>query len=43
MIDAAWACEASCFANNPQDDLKEGLGELEIKAENAASHRLRRV
>src|SRR5262245_23287311 len=33
MADAAWACEASCFANNPQPDLAEGLGELEIKAE----------
>jgi HK97 family phage major capsid protein len=30
---AAWACEASCFANNPQPDLTDGLGELEIKAE----------
>jgi HK97 family phage major capsid protein len=28
-----WACEASCFANNPQPDLQAGLGELEIKAE----------
>jgi HK97 family phage major capsid protein len=33
MSEAAWACEASCFANNPQPDLQEGLGELEIKAE----------
>jgi HK97 family phage major capsid protein len=31
---AAWACESSCFANNPQPDLAQGLGELEIKAEN---------
>ena len=30
---AAWACEASRFANNPMPDLQEGLGELEIKAE----------
>jgi HK97 family phage major capsid protein len=30
---AAWACETSCFANNPQADLAAGLGELEIKAE----------
>jgi HK97 family phage major capsid protein len=30
---AAWACEASCFANNPQADLQEGLGEMEIKCE----------
>jgi hypothetical protein len=29
----AWACEASCFANNPQPDLQEGLGTMEIKAE----------
>jgi HK97 family phage major capsid protein len=29
----AWACEASCFANNPQADLAEGLGTLEIKPE----------
>jgi HK97 family phage major capsid protein len=29
----AWACEASCFANNPVPDLQDGLGELEIKAE----------
>jgi len=30
---AAWACEASCFANNPQPDLAEGIGEMEIKPE----------
>lgn len=30
---AAWACEASCFANNPQPDLQAGLGEMEIKPE----------
>jgi HK97 family phage major capsid protein len=30
---AAFACEATCFANNPQPDLQEGLGELEIKPE----------
>src|SRR5262249_48485150 len=30
---AAWACESSCFANNPQPDLQEGLGEIEIKPE----------
>jgi len=29
----AWACEASCFANNPMPDLAEGLGQLEIKPE----------
>ena len=30
---AAWACESSCFANNPQQHLTDGLGELEIKPE----------
>jgi HK97 family phage major capsid protein len=30
---AAWACEASCFVNNPSPDLQAGLGELTIKAE----------
>jgi|GEM_PF-2201479 len=30
---AAWACETSCFANNPQPNLTEGLGEMEIKPE----------
>jgi len=30
---AAWACETACFANNPQANLTEGLGELEIKPE----------
>jgi len=30
---AAWACETSCFANNPQPNLTDGLGELEIKPE----------
>jgi HK97 family phage major capsid protein len=29
----AWSCEASCFANNPQPDLSEGLGRLTIKPE----------
>jgi HK97 family phage major capsid protein len=29
----AWACDASCFANNPVPDLQAGLGEMEIKAE----------
>jgi HK97 family phage major capsid protein len=33
MADAAWACEASCFANNPMPDLQDGLGELEIKVD----------
>lgn len=33
MNEAAWACEQNCFANNPQLDLQEGLGELEIKPE----------
>lgn len=30
---AAWACEANCFANNPQAHLTDGLGQLEIKPE----------
>lgn len=31
---AAWGCETSCFANNPNGtDLTQGLGELEIKPE----------
>src|SRR5215831_16884565 len=30
---AGWACETSCFSNNPQPDLQAGLGELEIKTE----------
>ena len=29
----SWACEASCFANNPAPDLAEGLGTLVIKPE----------
>jgi HK97 family phage major capsid protein len=29
----AWSCENSCFANNPQVDLNEGLGLLTIKPE----------
>src|SRR5215471_7755650 len=28
-----WACDASCFANNPNADLSEGLGTVEIIAE----------
>jgi len=30
---AAWACDSSCFANNPTQHLGSGLGELEIKPE----------
>src|SRR5262249_29571469 len=30
---AAWACESSCFANNPTKMIGDGLGELEIKPE----------
>jgi HK97 family phage major capsid protein len=30
---AGWACDASCFANNPTKVIGDGLGELEIKAE----------
>jgi hypothetical protein len=33
MMLASWSCEANCFANNPQPDLQEGLGELNIKSE----------
>src|SRR5262249_301826 len=33
MQSAGWACESSCFANNPQQDLAAGLGEMEIKVE----------
>jgi hypothetical protein len=33
MVAAGWACESSCFHNNPQPDLNEGLGSLEIKPE----------
>ena len=33
LMEAAWACETSCFANNPTANLLEGLGELEIKPE----------
>lgn len=29
----AWSCESSCFANNPQPDLAEGMGVLTIKPE----------
>jgi HK97 family phage major capsid protein len=30
---AAWACESSCFANNPTQQIGQGLGEVEIKPE----------
>jgi HK97 family phage major capsid protein len=33
MALASWSCEANCFANNPQPDLQEGLGEMDIKPE----------
>ena len=33
MLDAGWSCDASCFANNPQPDLQEGLGTPEITSE----------
>jgi HK97 family phage major capsid protein len=33
MFLAAWSCESNCFANNPQPDLQEGLGEMDIKPE----------
>jgi len=31
LFSAAWACETSCFANNPSANLLDGLGEVEIK------------
>jgi HK97 family phage major capsid protein len=31
LFQAAWACETSCFANNPSANLLDGLGEVEIK------------
>jgi hypothetical protein len=33
MQDSVWACETSCFAENPQSNLQEGLGQLEITVE----------
>jgi HK97 family phage major capsid protein len=33
IMQAAWACETSCFANNPPAVLTEGLGEVELKPE----------
>ena len=33
MVLAGWACDASCFSNNPQPDLQDCLGELQIKVE----------
>jgi HK97 family phage major capsid protein len=30
---AAWACDSSCFANNPTSQIGSGLGEIEIKPE----------
>jgi HK97 family phage major capsid protein len=30
---AAWACESTCFANNPTADFTNGLGEVEYKPE----------
>src|SRR5262249_27233417 len=33
ITDAAWACQSSCFANAPNRDLADGLGEMEIRAE----------
>jgi HK97 family phage major capsid protein len=31
MLIGGWACEASCFANNPQPDLAEGSASLKLK------------
>jgi len=33
LLEAAWACQTDCFANNPAADLTKGLGELELKPE----------
>jgi HK97 family phage major capsid protein len=30
---AAWACDSSCFANNPSAQIGQGIGEVEIKPE----------
>lgn len=30
---AAWACESQCFANNPTQQIGDGLGEVEMKPE----------
>jgi HK97 family phage major capsid protein len=30
---AAWACESQCFANNPTQQIGDGLGEVELKPE----------
>jgi HK97 family phage major capsid protein len=30
---AAWACESQCFANNPTQQIGQGLGEVEVKPE----------
>jgi HK97 family phage major capsid protein len=37
---AAWACESSCFANNPTQQIGSGIGEVEFKPESSV-HRLR--
>jgi HK97 family phage major capsid protein len=33
IMSAGWACDTTCFANNPPGNFTEGLGEVEIKAE----------
>jgi HK97 family phage major capsid protein len=33
LANAGWACDSTCFANNPPANFTEDLGELEIKAE----------
>jgi HK97 family phage major capsid protein len=30
---AGWACESSCFANSPTQQIGQGIGEVELKAE----------
>ena len=32
---AAWACESSCFANNPTQQIGSGIGEVEFKPESS--------
>jgi HK97 family phage major capsid protein len=33
LADAAWACDTTCYVNQPPGSLTEGLGEIEIKPE----------
>ena len=38
MQDAGSACDAACFANDPNPDLQEGLGELEFCLRSTSTH-----